>query len=101
MSRGIVVDDETLALDAIRHVGPGGSFLGERHTRQHMRALWQPALFDRRPYQAWEQQRDGARDWARARAQAILRDHHPEPLDARLSAELRRIIAEVERAVPA
>ncbi len=96
MSRGLVVDDETLALDAIRSVGPGGSFLGERHTRQHMRQLWQPTLFDRRPYQAWAEQRDGAREWARARAQAILREHHPAPLDARLAEELRRIIGAAE-----
>jgi len=34
----IVVDDDTLAYDIIAKVGPGGSFLGERHTRRHVQA---------------------------------------------------------------
>src|SRR5574341_352101 len=94
MSRGICVNDETLALDAIRDVGPGGNFLAHRHTKRHMRELWLPALMDRRPYSQWEDRRDGALEWAREKAQAILRDHHPEALDEKLAAELRRIIAD-------
>jgi trimethylamine:corrinoid methyltransferase-like protein len=34
----IVVDDETIAYDVIARVGPGGSFLGETHTRRHIQA---------------------------------------------------------------
>jgi trimethylamine--corrinoid protein Co-methyltransferase len=34
----IVVDDATLAYDVIEKVGPGGSFLGERHTRRAVQA---------------------------------------------------------------
>jgi trimethylamine--corrinoid protein Co-methyltransferase len=96
MMGGIVVDDETLALDAIRAVRPGGNFLAQKHTKRHMRELWVPTLFDRRPYSEWEQKRDGARDWARQKAQDILKNHRPEPLDPKLSAELARIIASVE-----
>jgi len=33
---GILVDDETLALGVIRAVGPGGHFLTQKHTREHM-----------------------------------------------------------------
>jgi len=94
---GIVVDDETLALDVIRAVGPGGNFLAQKHTKKHMRELWVPRLFDRRPYNVWEEKRDGARDWARQKAQDILKNHQPDPLDPRLSAELARIIESVER----
>jgi trimethylamine--corrinoid protein Co-methyltransferase len=97
MSRGITVDDETLALEVIRQVGPGGNFLAHRHTKRHMRELWLPALMDRRPYGAWEEKRDGAREWARLKAQAILRDHHPAPLDDRLARELQAIIAAGEQ----
>jgi trimethylamine--corrinoid protein Co-methyltransferase len=38
LTREIVVDDETLACDIIARVGPGGSFLGETHTRRHIQA---------------------------------------------------------------
>ena len=91
--QGIVVDDENLALDAIRAVGPGGNFLAQKHTKKHMREIWLPKFMDRRPYEVWEKKQDGARDWARAKAQQILDTHEPEPLDPKLSEELGRIIA--------
>ncbi len=97
MMQGIVVDESTLALDVIRAVGPGGNFLKQKHTKKNMRQLWLPKYVDRRPYEVWEQEQDGARDWARAEAQRILAIHRPEPLEAKLSAELRRIIASVEK----
>ncbi len=99
MMDGIVVNDETLALDVIRAVGPSGNFLAQKHTRKHMRELWQPRLIDRRPYEVWEQKRDGSRDWARQRAQDILKNHQPDPLDPQLAAELARIIKAEETRV--
>jgi len=96
MFGGIVVDEENLAVDVIRAVGPGGSFLGQKHTRKHMRERWQPALFDRRPYNVWEEKQDGATEWALQKARAILKEHCPEPLDPRLDVEFSRIIAAVE-----
>lgn len=100
IERGIPVDDETLALDAIREVGPGGNFLAHRHTKKHMRELWLPTLMDRRPYSVWEAKRDGAREWALEKARNILRNHRPAPLDEALHAELRRIIMACEQAAP-
>jgi trimethylamine--corrinoid protein Co-methyltransferase len=96
MMGGIPVDDETLALEAIRAVGPGGNFLAQKHTRKHMRELWLSTLMDRRPYDVWQEKRDGARDWARAEARRILDTHQPEPLDPELSKELERIIAKTQ-----
>jgi trimethylamine---corrinoid protein Co-methyltransferase len=96
MFQGIVVNPETLALDVIRSVGPGGSFLGQRHTRQHMREHWQPTLIDRRPYDQWEQNKDGARLWALQKAQQILQEYHPTAIDAQAAAELGKIIRQVE-----
>jgi trimethylamine--corrinoid protein Co-methyltransferase len=97
---GIVVNEETLALDVIRAVGPGNSFLGQRHTRLYMRQRWQPSLIDRRPYDAWELDKSGARQWAREKAQHILTDYQPEPLDKKLYSELSAIIAGVENRQP-
>jgi trimethylamine--corrinoid protein Co-methyltransferase len=95
--QGIVVNDETLALDAIRSVGPGGNFLTQKHTLKHMRDIFLPQLMDRRPYNAWEEKKDGAREWALSKAQNILATHQPEPLDPKLSAEFRRIISSTEK----
>lgn len=96
MMQGIVVDDETLALDTIARVGPGGNFLSQRHTLKHMKEIWLTRFMDRRPYNVWEEKRDGAQDWALDQARKILQTHQPEPLDAAVSAELSKIIASVE-----
>ena len=93
MFKGIEVTQESLALDVIKAVGSSGSYLGQRHTRQHMRERWVPTLIDRRPYNVWEEKHDGARDWARQKAQQLLNEYHPAPLDPALDAELSRLIA--------
>lgn len=97
MLQGIPVDDDTLALDAIAAVGPGGNFLAQKHTRQHMRDLFLPQFMDRRPYNEWEQKKDDARDWALSKARSTLASHQPDPLDAALSAELGKMIATLEQ----
>ena len=52
---------------------------------------------DRRPYGQWEEKRDGSRDWARDRAQKILREHQPDPLEPKLIAELNHIVTALEK----
>jgi trimethylamine---corrinoid protein Co-methyltransferase len=100
MMQGIPVDEETLAMDAIRAVGPGGNFLAQKHTRRHMRDLFLPRFMDRRPYNEWIEKGDGPRDWARKQALNILETHQPETLDPQVSTELSRIIASYENKVP-
>ncbi len=97
MMQGIVVDDETLALDTIQAVGPGGNFLSQKHTLKHMREIFIPQFMDRRPYNVWEEKQDGGQDWALEKARKILSTHQPEPLDRAISAELKTMIASVEK----
>jgi len=53
--RGVQINEETLALSTIAKVGPGGTFIAERHTVKHFRQeFWFPGLLDRRGYQEWE-----------------------------------------------
>ena len=95
--QGILVDDESLALDVIAAVGPSGQFLTQKHTRQHMRDLFLPEFMDRRPYNEWESKKDGACDWALTKARRILAEHNPDPLDPKLSAEFNKIIKSMEK----
>ncbi len=82
--------DEETALDAIAEVGPGGHFLGNRHTRRHMREAVKPAI-------THVLGTDGAmRDpvaVARERAEQLWREYRPEPLEEDKAAELARILA--------
>jgi trimethylamine--corrinoid protein Co-methyltransferase len=94
--QGIIVNDETLALDTIAAVGPGGNFLSQKHTLKHMRDLFLPQFMDRRPYSEWETKKDDARDWALAKARKVLETHQPDPLDEKVSAEMAKIIASLE-----
>jgi trimethylamine:corrinoid methyltransferase-like protein len=88
------VTDETLALDVIAVVGPGGHFLAEQHTRIHMRTSLKRGL-------THELAPDGGyRDpveVARERVAWIRANHHPEPLEAAKAAELTRILAAADR----
>jgi trimethylamine--corrinoid protein Co-methyltransferase len=47
------VNDETLALDEIKAIGPGGSFLSSRYTRRHYREFWMSDLFDHSMHDRW------------------------------------------------
>jgi len=64
---GIKVDEDTLAFDLIKEVGPGGNFVSAKHTRKYMRTEhYQPTLSDRDHLEEW--QAKGKRDtYARAR----------------------------------
>jgi trimethylamine--corrinoid protein Co-methyltransferase len=88
------VSDETLALDVIADVGPGGHFLAERHTRTHMRTSLKRGL----THQLAEH--GGYRDpleVARERIAWIREHHHPKPLEPAQSAELTRILGAADR----
>ena len=88
------VSDETLALDVIANVGPGGHFLAEQHTRTHMRTSLRRGLtHELAPGGGYRDPLEVARErvaWIRA-------NHHPEPLETAKAAELTRILAAADR----
>ena len=91
----LVVDDDTLALDAIREVGPGGHFFGAAHTlARYEAAFYQPLVSDWSNFETWEE--SGART-ATERAHAIyhrlLKEFEPPPLDAGVDEELEAFCA--------
>jgi trimethylamine--corrinoid protein Co-methyltransferase len=92
---GIDVNEVTLAAELIRKVGPNGSYLGEKHTRDFMRGLSQGKLIDRRMYDSWK--RDGGKDMrerAHEEAIRILETHKVEPLPEHVRKEIENILAE-------
>jgi trimethylamine--corrinoid protein Co-methyltransferase len=94
---GIRIEPETLALEVIDRVGPGGSYLGDAHTARHFREVWYPRLLDRRAYHAWtEAGEPTAIKTANQVAREILATHQPEPLPAETLAGLRAIIARAD-----
>ena len=97
--RGIDVNDETLAIDVIENVGPGGQYLSQKHTLKHLKKeQYIPKIIKREKREDWE--RAGSKDlWkvAREEAKKILKEHQPEPLDKDIEKELKRTIKEIEK----
>jgi len=88
------ISPETLALEAIHAVGPGGHFLANRHTRTHMRNAMVRGI----THQVGS---DGKyrdpREFAIERTQWILANHHPDPLEPAKHAELAQILAAADK----
>jgi len=83
------VSEETLALEAVRNVGPGGHFLSQKHTRKHMRTSLVRGLTHE--LDAESKYRD-PREVARERVKWILENHEPEPLEPDKQNELTQIL---------
>jgi trimethylamine--corrinoid protein Co-methyltransferase len=96
--KGMAVNEETLAKEVIKAVGPVGNFLGQKHTRTHMRQeLSTSSLFDRRMKDAWV--RDGAKDAsqrAREKARSIFENQKTDPVAPEIAAKLRSIVEAAE-----
>ena len=94
IAAGIDVDEETIALDAIKQVGIGGNYLGQRHTRRHMKDVWRPRLLDRTMWDAWMASgRESAYEKATALAEQLLAEHAAVPLGAEARGVIERVSA--------
>jgi len=96
ISNGVEVNDDTLALDMIREVGPRGTFLGQRRTAKELPRLWPPSILFEKSKLAGEKYQDpvevahGVIDW-------VLKNHHPAPLDEKVKQELGKIVAAADQ----
>ena len=91
----VIVDDSTLALDAIEEVGPGGHFFGAAHTLERYRdAFYEPILSDWRNFETW---RDDGGQTATQRANSIwkkiLREYEKPAIDPAIEEELQAYMA--------
>ena len=97
--RGIKVDDETIALDVIKQIGPRGTYLTADHTLKWLRSdeYLVPCLSVRGPRATWEMA--GGKDtYALAKDKVREYEQSPgRPLASGRSAKLAEIIAAVEK----
>ncbi len=93
MMDGISVNTDTLAVDAIKRVGPGGTFLSDDHTLAHFRENWHPELTNRQTYDRWHVK--GAttmRQRAEEQVIDILENHQPKALVPDIDASIQSIL---------
>jgi len=91
----LAVNEDTLALDAIGGVPPGGHFFGEAHTlARYETAFYQPILSDWRNFETWREA--GALDTAQ-RANGVwkrlLNEYQAPPLDPAIGESLNAFVA--------
>jgi len=98
-TQGFEVNDDALATDIIDKVGPGGNFLGEKHTLEHFRERWIPRMSVIDTFETW--QKKGSKsiaEVAKEKTGEILATHKPEPIPEGAEEEISQILkrAEVE-----
>ncbi len=99
---GFPVDDDALALDAFREVGPGKHFFGSAHTLKHYEtAFWESAVADNNSFEQWRD--EGMKDQrarAAARAKRLLAEYEQPKLDPSIEEELADYVARRKAELP-
>ncbi len=90
---GVPVNDETLALDMMDRVGPGGHYLYEDHTLKHFRGVWYSDLFDRSVHEMWLSAGAKRFDQRLREKTEEAMQHQPAPLPRDVVQEMERMTA--------
>jgi trimethylamine--corrinoid protein Co-methyltransferase len=95
---GIKISDETLSMDVIHEVGPGGAYISHEQSLRFTKSQSQNKLFDRRSRIRWEEITAGKPIQERAYEMAnhILENHKPYPLRKGVPEDMRRIVKAFE-----
>jgi len=96
-TKGIEVTPDTLAVETIDKVGPGGDYLAQEHTMKHMRTeTFFAKVADRQNYTNW--QNSGAKDgWENANeiAKDILNTHRPLPVPMEVHEKIKQMVPDL------
>ena len=98
LMKGIEINPDTLMLDEIHNVGPGGHFLNTNQTMNRFKDFWYPGLIDRSIRPTWLD--EGATTLGQrlnTRVKEILKEHRPQPLDAGKKRAVQEILAQANR----
>ncbi len=93
ITQGFEINEETMGLDLIDEVGPGGEYLTSEHTLKHFKENWYPELLSRSPYEKWQE--EGEKDLktrSNEKAKDILENYTPKPLEEGIKNELSKIL---------
>ena len=92
--RKFSVDEETLGFDAISKVGPGGNFLGIKHTLDH----FQQEIWLKKETTIIEPSTSGSLvERAKGKVRQILSTHVPPQLDEEVQREINQILRDCEK----
>ncbi|SLN11579.1 trimethylamine methyltransferase family protein [Oceanibacterium hippocampi] len=89
------VDADTIGLDAMRDVGPGGHYFGTAHTlARYETAFYPPIISDWRNFETWQEAGSpDAAQHANRVWKSLLADYVPPPLDPAITEALDAFVA--------
>jgi trimethylamine--corrinoid protein Co-methyltransferase len=91
--RGIPVNEETMAVEAIQKVGIGNNFLAHKETRNNIDVVSAPDIFDRDMFGDWEAA--GSKDIATVAHEKfvdIMKNHEVKAIDADLLKDMQAVV---------
>ena len=92
--RSFRVDEETLGFDVISEVGPGGNFLGTKHTLEH----FQQEIWLKKEATILEPSTSGSLiERAKEKVRQILSTHVPPQLEEEVNREINQILRDCEK----
>ncbi len=94
LDKGFPVDDEAMAMDALREVGPGGHFLGSEHTMRHYRTgFYRPWISSTDNYDRWMRKGSMTVDQVATEKWKQMLAEYPDPgIDPGVDEQLREFI---------
>jgi trimethylamine--corrinoid protein Co-methyltransferase len=95
LHHGMPVDEEGMAMDALREVGPGGHFLGAEHTMRHYRTgFYRPWISSTENFDRWQRFGSRAADAVAAERWKQLLAEYPDPgIDPGVDEQLQAFVA--------
>ena len=92
---GVEITEASLALDAVKDVGPGGHFFGTEHTMSRYKdAFYSPLVSDWRNFESWaEAGAPSTVQHANTLYKRILNEYQPPALDPAIDEELEAFVA--------
>jgi len=94
--RRFEIDDDTLAIDVIQEVGPGGHFLDKKHTLEHFRReIWSRELSD--TFILDPTAKGSFLERSKAKVKEILAEHTAPPLNDDVRREMEQILSDAEK----
>ena len=102
MAKGVAMDENAQAMDAIREVGPGGHYLGCAHTQANFKdSFWRTDLFDYKPFETWSD--EGSMDTvalASNRVEKLLSQYQEPKLDPAIDEALKAYVEAKKASMP-
>ena len=99
LMEGIPVTEETLAVEAIKKVGPGNNFLAHKTTRNNVALPSDPLIIDRSMVGEWEAR--GSKDLtliAHEKILDIMENYEVKPIDADILKDMKAVVDRADKA---